>query len=710
MNSNKRPLLRVNIYAQNDTLAQHLKQEFEAVAAFVAVNKKFNKSFFTGKNSGNLPQYIVALGEGRDLEKIIKFAQISGVKLLIVLPLITPSQKVFQKSVDLVASLPRDIFCKVVWLGGDPSVLGNNFSENFDYYLIAPQDAANCIRRIIFSFWSKRVEEYSVTDKIPGHQLIGKFTPNKNTGFYQGRIKGKIITPKTNTLARFRQPLPFKHPKQKSPKLFPKKLVSVALILIFILSSPFLLLVGAQGLFWAGSKTFEQNPTQAQKLFSRAHSLSNLSFMLIPLPSTKRLSDTSLVGKHTALSLETLQSIVTGVFGGGGWDVEKLTDRLKVNLDRVYTLASFMEERDIFRQKLLLATKLTSRLPALIGQSIPKTYLLLLQDSSQIRPTGGKIESFALVSFQGGELVDTEIYTPADIDNQIKGLVPAPIPLQNYLGGERWSFADANWDPDFELTAQKLNWFLEKSMDRKIDGTVAITQNLAKAEDAQKALTQIIEKIKQDVLQEPLVFSLGFLEQIKNKNVQFFLNDTLTQEALDGVRENRITPRSGIWLGLYESNLSQTSEQLDKSNLLTIKLDGESTKTQVQTTLINNNLESDYKGYFRLIVPTGVSFGKIKILEEGRVIKSLNPEIVGRTNALEAGVYVEIPKGGKRDILFEYNQLLPLDLDGPGSVDVYWQKQAGEVVPLSVVIDLTNGREYRYNTLSEEDFFQKINL
>jgi hypothetical protein len=712
MNTPKNSNLRVNIYSQTGKLTPFLKQELEAVGAEIAVNKKFNKKHFTGKNVTNLPHYMILDGYSGDWGKIVKFAQPIGVKFVWALPLINSTQKDYQKLLSLVGNLPKDMFCKVVWVGGDVNSFGGNFEIKGDYYLITPQDAASCLRRIMLSFWSKGVEEVTVTDKIPQADLLGKFNPNKKVIFYQGQLRGRLVTPKTNTVARLKDYAPIKKPSSspKPHKLLPKKLIALGLLLIFILSFPFLLLAGAQGLFWAGGKVLQQNPTQAQKLFSRAYDLSNLSFMLFPLGSTKELSQTALIGKNTALSMEALTSIVAGVLGEEVWDVDKLSDRLSLNLDRVYTLVSFLDNKAQAREDLLSAARLAKNLPVLVGGVMPKTYLVLLQDSSIMRPTGGKIVSFALVTFQNGKLVDTNYFDPQIIDDQIKGFVPAPSPLKNYSKEGNWSFEEANWDPDFALTAEKINWFLEKSMDRSVDGVVAISENLNQVGDKKAYLAQKIEKMKSDAKEDPVAFFLGMLGSIKAKNVQISVWDADSGEIIEEIKNNKVVPQKDLWLGLFEANLGDSSN-LEKQNFMHAKLDGEMAKIKVQISLNNVGGVGDYRGYFRLIVPTGVTFSKVNILEEGRVVKTISPEVVGRKNVLEAGVLVEVPKDSHREVVFEYSQPLFIDLNSPGTLNLFWQKQAGEgQIPLNIQVDLTNGRQYRYNTLSEEDFSQKINL
>jgi hypothetical protein len=39
---------------------------------------------------------------------------------------------------------------------------------------------------------------------------------------------------------------------------------------------------------------------------------------------------------------------------------------------------------------------------------------------------------------------------------------------------------DSNWDPDFEKSAGNAEWFLEKEINREVDGVMAIDLNYTK--------------------------------------------------------------------------------------------------------------------------------------------------------------------------------------------------------------------------------------
>jgi len=109
-----------------------------------------------------------------------------------------------------------------------------------------------------------------------------------------------------------------------------------------------------------------------------------------------------------------------------------------------------------------------------------KTYLVLLQNNMELRPTGGFIGSFGLASFDQGRFLDFGVSDVYVADGQLKGHVEPPEKLKEYLGEAGWYLRDANWDPDFPTSSRRVAWFLEKEMGRTVNGVIGINLNFAK--------------------------------------------------------------------------------------------------------------------------------------------------------------------------------------------------------------------------------------
>lgn len=109
-----------------------------------------------------------------------------------------------------------------------------------------------------------------------------------------------------------------------------------------------------------------------------------------------------------------------------------------------------------------------------LGNNTKKRYLVLFQNNAEIRPTGGFIGSFALVDMYNGHIRNIEVPGggPYDFQGSLYENIQAPKPLQ--LISERWELQDSNWFPDFPTSAQKFQWFYEKSGGSSVDGVIAV--------------------------------------------------------------------------------------------------------------------------------------------------------------------------------------------------------------------------------------------
>ncbi len=126
-----------------------------------------------------------------------------------------------------------------------------------------------------------------------------------------------------------------------------------------------------------------------------------------------------------------------------------------------------------------------SILPDLAGFKGERVYLLLLQNSHELRPTGGFIGNFGIVRVKDGQILDTQFEGSEYLDARIpKGtLVPrSPKPIATYMEQGYMYFRDGNWNPDFKETAQTLVQLYAQSRGDyadKIDGVIAVNTDVA---------------------------------------------------------------------------------------------------------------------------------------------------------------------------------------------------------------------------------------
>lgn len=113
-----------------------------------------------------------------------------------------------------------------------------------------------------------------------------------------------------------------------------------------------------------------------------------------------------------------------------------------------------------------------------LGDEAPQRYLLVFQNSNELRPTGGFMGTVAEVDLKQGEV--TRLHIPPggiyDLQGNLEVLLAAPRPL--HMLNANWQMQDANWWFDFPTSANKILWFYEKSGGPTVDGLVAVNSTV----------------------------------------------------------------------------------------------------------------------------------------------------------------------------------------------------------------------------------------
>ena len=121
----------------------------------------------------------------------------------------------------------------------------------------------------------------------------------------------------------------------------------------------------------------------------------------------------------------------------------------------------------------------SARLPAILGWDAPRRYLVLTQNPAELRPTGGFIGSYGIVTFDRGRLTERSFRDIFLLDLPWSyPFIRPPQELADYLLGPKqpWQLADANWSPDFPISARDaIRLYANESGDAKIDGVLGIT-------------------------------------------------------------------------------------------------------------------------------------------------------------------------------------------------------------------------------------------
>ncbi len=398
------------------------------------------------------------------------------------------------------------------------------------------------------------------------------------------------------------------------------------------------------------------------------------------------------------------------------------------------------QELKEMKGKLSLISKGIKILPEMLGvDGKKKEYLVLFQNESELRATGGFIGSYGILSFQGGSLLSFEIKDVYEADGQLKGHVEPPIEIKTYLGEANWFMRDANWNPNFVKSAADIQWFLDKEINRKVDGVIGINLAVAKSILGVVGEVDVLdfgEKINKENLYEQAEFysenkffpgstqkanflgSLGrqLFEEIRDLTVKQQLNlvtaliDLLEQNELQLAFNNKETAEMVADLGwdgaIYQGKCLQencfsdylfvveSNFGVNKSNYflyrnieqmvdISANFVGRVLKINYENTSRDTNFPGgDYKNYLRVYLPSNVNLSQISLIDSNnsslkKVYTSDELRIKEVDGKKEIGFLVTVPVLSKKTVEIRYSSTNSLADKNKFSYLNYVQKQSG---------------------------------
>lgn len=138
-------------------------------------------------------------------------------------------------------------------------------------------------------------------------------------------------------------------------------------------------------------------------------------------------------------------------------------------------LASVVEKMKSYRRIINMTEQGIALYPAFAGFKGAEKVLFLLQNASELRPTGGFIGSVARANITDGKIQEFAIHDVYTFDGQLKGHVDPPQTLKDAWGQEHWYLRDSNWSPDFPESARSALWFFEKETGERVDSVIAVS-------------------------------------------------------------------------------------------------------------------------------------------------------------------------------------------------------------------------------------------
>jgi len=372
-------------------------------------------------------------------------------------------------------------------------------------------------------------------------------------------------------------------------------------------------------------------------------------------------------------------------------DIDRLSQNLALAQIKLDTLSPYWQQTlmvgkyRFFQKSLSDSRVLISGLDSILssynsifGVGSKKSYLIVLQNPAELRPTGGFIGSFAIVNFDQGKLIGLKLHDIYSADGQLRGHITPPDEIFHYLGQPNWYMRDSNWAADFPLTAKRLEWFLEKEIGERVDGVVGVdihaiekilkatgpiaipefndmvnTANLfEKAEfrseinffpgSTQKkdflnaVLEHLGEKFSSGKLDAPGNLIPAITSSLNEKNILFYANDSKVQSALEQNNwAGKIYPDNCdqiICLAAIDANLGANKSNYYLQRAFNLNFVLGQTGEIDGTLLINytNNSPSntwpggDYKNYLRVYLPLNTVVSDFNVGDDRKPFVSPN--------------------------------------------------------------------------------------
>ena len=124
-------------------------------------------------------------------------------------------------------------------------------------------------------------------------------------------------------------------------------------------------------------------------------------------------------------------------------------------------------------------------MPDILGIEERMTYLVVLQNSSELRSTGGWISSYVKISLENGQIRELKVDDVYNIDGQLqvnKVSIPAPTSMRKAIGISDMKLSLVNWYPDTKSLQYNSEYiFKQLEPGTEIDGVITLDTEVIKS-------------------------------------------------------------------------------------------------------------------------------------------------------------------------------------------------------------------------------------
>ncbi len=417
-----------------------------------------------------------------------------------------------------------------------------------------------------------------------------------------------------------------------------------------------------------------------------------------------------------------------------------------------------------FKQRVDEGAALAEVFLPLVNSSQEKTYLVVLQNADELRPTGGFVGTVGVLQLMSGEITRIKFEDVYATDGPVQSTwkdVP-PEPLARGLGVKAWFLRDSNWSPDFPQSAERLMdvYLRERSLasSSHLDGVIALEPGFfadllrltgpitvdGKTFTADNFFTElqydveigfradgtptaqrkeIVSKLGDTLLQTlfhqpsvrwPLLLD-ALTSALARKDIFVYVRDPKVLSLLDAHRwSGRVRESSTDYVWVIDTNLAAFKTDGVMEKRLTYTLDASSPSTALSTVTLtyrNTNRVIDwrytrYRDYVRVYVPEGSELVSSEGAMEDDITKTGGKVVPGKVDVMHDlgktvfGAFWSVEPGETRQLKFTYRPPSKTYNLQPTTYNLLIQKQPGSHMGLT--LDLLFGKKVVQATPGED--------
>lgn len=451
-----------------------------------------------------------------------------------------------------------------------------------------------------------RGEAMQSAEALPeGETLLHDYAPLEKIKEYYKQILVKE-DPEHGQFSFFAPPVSKK--KQQKKKIAPILFVFYTLLIFVLMPVALMLVSGVTGkwLLLSGvedTKKGEFSP--ALQKFAAAKT--DLAFSQFSLDLVTR--ELSLIGQASRLkkvqqqvalgrmvsesflegvtAVQKIQGVIIGTSLKPTEDVKDGANGVRNTLVMVQKLQTYdipkeyKETWSLVTAYLPLIETIGGALPQLIGAEGERKYLVLFQNNTELRPGGGFIGSYGILTLSRGKFKGFTVHDVYDADGQLQGHVEPPFAIRRYMPLVHLYLRDSNFDVDFVKNAQKALFMLHAETGETVNGVIGV--DLSFVQKVIGAMGKVFVASTNDTVTADNFFLLT--EQRAEKN--FFAGSTQKKDFLSALftalQEKLLSANGVSHQKLFEAIL----QGIEEKHLLLASSD-----PSLQTVLSVNGLSS----------------------------------------------------------------------------------------------------------------------